>query len=789
MALIALAGLTLHPADLLTFSLYLLSISLIGWWAGRRSPNTVETSSGYFLAGRTLPWYVVGSSYIAANISSEHFIGMIGAAMIYGICVATPEWSCIIAFTFLIWVFIPFLVSARVYTAPEYMEKRFNSGMRLFFASVTVIANVVAFLAPVIYGGGLALNSLLGWDLAFCIALIGITSGVWAIWGGLRSVAWMDLLTIVIMILGGLTVTYLGLIALGNGEGLVAGFHEMVTRNQAQSGIWKEAVDRLTPSIVPGHTSYNRLSVLQPLEHETTPWPHWVLSFFYIGLWYLAINQFMVQRILAARDMYHARMGIVFAGYLKLLLPFIVVVPGLIYFAMHPETRDVLLATRRTTGLTNPLWELNFGRRPAEELYSLRDDPDNVRNLAGRSEFATWQTTLRERLFHTLRTQGDPRLTGEPDDYFDRFPFAHPEFNDLYERWETGTLKLPHWADPEPKPLADASFTPPRGGLTHVNDLSVHDPAILADATTQTYYIYANYSPRRTWDLTQLRSPHGRAGVKAWKSKDLILWEGPELVFEVPEDFWADKLDAPWAPEVHAWRGKYYLFVTFNDWETTLETRPGRPPITRRASQILVGDSPLGPFKPFRNAPHTPPGEMTLDGTFYVDEKGDPWMVYCHEWVQITDGAFKAIRLTPDLSATVGEPILLFHASASRWTKRETNYRNAGKTPGVVSDGPWMHRTKNGTLQLLWASWSKDRDYATAIATSESGTLAGPWKQTAEPLLQDDRGHGALFRDFTGRLHLIVHRYFRQPATRVQIYSLDETDSGFSIRARVLGAP
>lgn len=341
MALIALAGLTLHPADLLTFSLYLLSISLIGWWAGRRSPNTVETSSGYFLAGRTLPWYVVGSSYIAANISSEHFIGMIGAAMIYGICVATPEWSCIIAFTFLIWVFIPFLLYARVYTAPEYMEKRFNSGMRLFFASVTVIANVVAFLAPVIYGGGLALNSLLGWDLAFCIALIGITSGVWAIWGGLRSVAWMDLLTIVIMILGGLTVTYLGLIALGNGEGLVAGFHEMVTRNQAQSGIWKEAVDRLTPSIVPGHTSYNRLSVLQPLEHETTPWPHWVLSFFYIGLWYLAINQFMVQRILAARDMYHARMGIVFAGYLKLLLPFIVVVPGLIYFAMHPE---ILLA-------------------------------------------------------------------------------------------------------------------------------------------------------------------------------------------------------------------------------------------------------------------------------------------------------------------------------------------------------------------------------------------------------------------------------------------------------------
>jgi arylsulfatase A-like enzyme len=452
-------------------------------------------------------------------------------------------------------------------------------------------------------------------------------------------------------------------------------------------------------------------------------------------------------------------------------------------------TRDVLLATRRTAGVTNPLWELNFGLRPAEELYALRDDPDNIRNLAGRPEFAAHQSALRERLFSALRTQGDPRLNGAPDNFFDKFPFANPTFNDLYERWETGKLKLPHWADPETKPITDASLTPARPGVTHINDLSVHDPAILADPATQTYYIYANYSPKRAWDLALLRSPHDRAGVKAWKSKDLVHWEGPELVFEVPEDFWADKFDAPWAPEVHAWQGKYYLFVTFNDWATTLEIKPGRPPITKRASQILVADTPLGPFKPFRNAPHTPPGEMTLDGTFYVDEKGDPWLVYCHEWVQITDGAFKAIRLTPDLSATIGEPILLFHASAGSWTKREINYRNAGNVPGIVTDGPWVHRTKDGTLQLLWASWSKDRDYATAVATSESGTLAGPWRQTPEPLLQDDRGHGALFRDFADKLHLVVHRYFRQPATRVQIYSLDETDSGFSIRARELGAP
>ena len=140
---------TMQYWDYLAFGLYFLFLSIIGYWAGRREK---ENSSEYFLAGRTLPWYVVGSSFIAANISSEHFIGMIGAAFVYGICVATPEWSRLIAFSFLIWIFIPFLLTARVFTTPEFLEKRFNSVIRQFFAGVTIIANVVAFLAAVLYG-------------------------------------------------------------------------------------------------------------------------------------------------------------------------------------------------------------------------------------------------------------------------------------------------------------------------------------------------------------------------------------------------------------------------------------------------------------------------------------------------------------------------------------------------------------------------------------------------------------------------------------------------------------
>lgn len=343
--------------DYVTFFGYFIALSVIGYLAGRKKQ---DDSSGYFLAGRSLPWYVVGSSYIAANISTEHFIGMIGAAMIYGICVATPEWSSVIAFSFLIWIFIPFLLSANVFTAPEFLEKRFNATMRFFFALVTVIANVVAFLAPVIYGGGLALerviglNGLLGldpaaiaagtqtdWGLYLGIGIIGFAAGMWAIWGGLKSVAWMDVLTIGIMVVGGLTVTVLGLNYLAGDGGLLDGFRVMVERNRGETGLWAEAVQRLQPQITPGEADYNRLSVIQPLTHETTPWTHWVLSFFYIGLWYTVINQFMIQRVLAAKNMYHARMGITFAGYLKLLLPFIVVVPGLIYFAMRP---DIILA-------------------------------------------------------------------------------------------------------------------------------------------------------------------------------------------------------------------------------------------------------------------------------------------------------------------------------------------------------------------------------------------------------------------------------------------------------------
>ena len=322
--------------DFIAFAVYFLLLSFIGYWYGRHQK---EDAAEYFLAGKSLPWYVVGSSYIAANISTEHFIGMIGAAVIYGICVATQEWSTVIAFTFLIWIFIPFLLTSRVYTAPEFLEKRFDSRLRFIFAVVTILANIFAFMGPVIYGGALIFIKLFHLNAVLSVLIIGIAAGIWAIWGGLKSVAFMDMLTIVIMVIGGLSVTFLGFSYLGEGN-LWKGIGEMVRINLGETGWASTWIAETVPNILKGTSQgdhYERLSVLQPLTHYTNPWTHWIFSFFYIGLWYTAMNQHMIQKVFAAKDMYNARMGMVFASFLKLLLPFIVVVPGLIFFAMKPD--------------------------------------------------------------------------------------------------------------------------------------------------------------------------------------------------------------------------------------------------------------------------------------------------------------------------------------------------------------------------------------------------------------------------------------------------------------------
>lgn len=298
---------------------------------------------------------------------------------------------------------------------------------------------------------------------------------------------------------------------------------------------------------------------------------------------------------------------------------------------------------------------------------------------------------------------------------------------------------------------------PPVFGPVKLADLRARDACVWPDPATQTYTMYFSSGQR---------GPHRRPAVVAYTSPDLETWTGPTVVFERPEEWWADR--GIWAPEMHAYRGKYYLFLTFDSTHRFPEQWRNWLPRVKRASQVLVADSPLGPFQPFRNEPTLPADMMTLDGTLWVED-GVPYMVFCHEWVQIKDGTVALIRLTDDLSATVGEPTHLFHGSDAPWSQKSPQYGCH------VTDGPWLYRTRGGRLLLLWSSGSAT-GYAVGIATSASGRLAGPWTQAPTALFQADGGHPMLFHRFDGQLMLALHQPNQSPQERMRFLELEERD-------------
>ena len=329
----AATALALNALDYWIFVGFLVGLAAVGYFSGR---GERDTSEDYFLAGRNLPWYVVGGSYIAANISTEHFIGMVGATYILGVSTALWDWLNAFTFIFMIFLFVPFLIKSRVVTIPEFLEKRFSAAVRRIFAVITVIANIVIFMAAVLYAGGLALSGFLGWPLLACIILTGLFAGGWAIYGGLSSVAWTGVFTAVIKIGGVATLSVFGLLAVAGNGSILDGFMIVLERNRALTGPWHDALVQSAPHLSSA-SAYDRLSVIQGPDHPMTPWTGLALLILSVSIWYNVLNQFIIQRILGAKNLWHARMGVVFAGYLKLILPIVTVLPGLILFALHPE--------------------------------------------------------------------------------------------------------------------------------------------------------------------------------------------------------------------------------------------------------------------------------------------------------------------------------------------------------------------------------------------------------------------------------------------------------------------
>jgi len=308
--------------------------------------------------------------------------------------------------------------------------------------------------------------------------------------------------------------------------------------------------------------------------------------------------------------------------------------------------------------------------------------------------------------------------------------------------------------------------------------MPLHDPFILAYAPTKTYYLYTSNVP----SLTQQK----RVGTMVYTSKDLKHWTHPIVVFTVPENFWAEQ--GGWAPEVHQYKGKFYLFTTLhNDKKPLPQPLPVGHDTYMRSTIIAVADSPVGPFIPVNPDGPIPPADfMTLDGTLYIDPTGKPWMVYAHEWLQVTDGTMEAVPLKDDLTAAAGDPISLFKASDAPWIDEQA--RPTTSASRYVTDGPELFRTKDGHLLMLWSSYEHLSDktpgshYVQTIARSQSGELKGPWIQLT-PLVHQDSGHGMLFHTFDGQLMMVLHRPFR--GARGKLYEMrDEGDHLEVVRER-----
>ena len=295
----------LHLLDYLAFFGYIIIVMLIGFWVAKREK---ATALDYFLAGDNLPWFAVGFSLVASSISTEQFVGEVGFAYRYGLAVSNWEWGIFPAITIMLVFFVPFYLRKRISTMPEYLEYRFGSSTRIVFAVITVISYAFINLAGVIYSGGLAIHTIFGFNLWIAVIVLGFAAGAYTIAGGLASVVWTDVFQTILLLGGGLLVFFLGLNKVGGWEAI--------------------------------RGTGDRAHLILSADHPELPWTGMVVLFLSTSVWYYATNQYINQRILGAKDEWHARAGVLFSSFLGIFLTLAVCFPGLIAYRLFPNLEN-----------------------------------------------------------------------------------------------------------------------------------------------------------------------------------------------------------------------------------------------------------------------------------------------------------------------------------------------------------------------------------------------------------------------------------------------------------------
>jgi solute:Na+ symporter, SSS family len=294
---------TLEPIDIAIIAVYFVIVFGIGFYFSRKE----RTSEDYFLAGRDVGWFAIGASLFVSNISTEHFIGLAGSGASSGLAVGHFEWLACLILLILGWVFVPFYLRSNVFTMPEFLERRFNRNCSIYLASISILAYIFTKISVHLYAAAIVLERVVGWSPLTAAVRRVVATGIYTIAGGLAAVIYTDLVQTLVLLAGAVVLTLLGLDRVGGFEGLRA-------------------------ALPPDY-----FSMMKPMDHPEFPWTGIFLGAPILGIWYWCTDQVIVQRVLSAKDEGHAKAGTIFAGYLKILPVFILVLPGLIALVLYRD--------------------------------------------------------------------------------------------------------------------------------------------------------------------------------------------------------------------------------------------------------------------------------------------------------------------------------------------------------------------------------------------------------------------------------------------------------------------
>ncbi|MGI9345295.1 MAG: sodium/sugar symporter [Gammaproteobacteria bacterium] len=308
---------SLHAIDITVVIAYAFLIIGIALWVSRPVKGHVRDTKDYFLAGKALPWWAIGASLIAANISAEQIIGMSGSGYLIGLAIASYEWMAAITLIIVGKYFLPIFLKHGIYTMPQFLELRYNHQVRMLMAFFWLGVFIFVNLTSILWLGSLAIQTVTGLDLIYGLLILGGIAAAYSLYGGLKAVALTDIIQVVLLVAGGLVIAYLTMDQISGGQGALAGFGTVVTELPGK-------FDMILSKDNPFYKDLPGISVLIG--------GMWVMNVSYWGF-----NQYIIQRALAAKNTQEAQKGIVLAAFLKLLMPVLVVLPGIAAVILAPD--------------------------------------------------------------------------------------------------------------------------------------------------------------------------------------------------------------------------------------------------------------------------------------------------------------------------------------------------------------------------------------------------------------------------------------------------------------------